>query len=244
MILALVASLSLTTTLDDLKLGVKNYEWYIAYTVARGLEEPFIGKWNLPNSTLPPLTAEEKTALTRAALAQLKTFVMSPAGREQWARAIQGPPVDLAERSALLAADVTFWTTIIKERKPSKPTDASRRDKALNKQRAFAAERPRLEREAATTMKAQELHDEAMFVVQLKERLTYFLAESKSIPFDAKLIEADGRKVFADAKLESKPNWWKFCFRAGPEATTAAREFATQWLAELNAPSAKLGDDK
>ena len=91
---------------------------------------------------------------------------------------------------------------------------------------------------------AQEKHDEALFVAQLKERLAYFLAESKSIPFDAKLTETDGRKYFADTKLEAKPNWWKFCFRAGPEATNAARDFATQWLAELSAPSAKLSDDK
>lgn len=244
MILALVASLTLTTTLDDLKLQMKPFEWYAGYTVARGLEEPFIGRWNLPNGVVPTLTPEDKASLTRAALAQVKTFIMSPAGREQWARALQGSPTDIAERSAMIAADVAFWNTIVKERKPAQPNDASRRDKATNKQRAFAADRARLEREAATMKLAQERHDEAMFVAQLKERLAYFLAESKSIPFDAKLTETDGRRYFADAKLEAKPNWWKFCFRAGPEATNAAREFATQWLAELSSPSAKLSDDK
>ncbi len=244
MILALVASLSLTTTLDDLKLQMKPFEWYAGYTVARGLEEPFIGKWNLPNLTLPPLTPQEKADLTRAALTQVKTFVMSPAGREQWLRALEGTPGDLAERSAGFAADVAYWSTLAKERKPPNSRDAQRRDRAINKQRAFAGERPRLEREAATMKLAKEQHDEAMFVAQLKERLAYFLAETKSMPFDAKLTEADGKKYFADAKLEAKPNWWKFCFRAGPEATNAAREFVTQWLGELNEPSARLSDDK
>ncbi len=84
------------------------------------------------------------------------------------------------------------------------------------------------------------------FKLQLKERLTYFLTETKSVPFDAKLVESNGKKQFADKTLEAKPKWWKFCFRAGPEATKAARDFATAWLAEVNAPPspAKLSDDK
>ena len=53
-----------------------------------------------------------------------------------------------------------------------------------------------------------------------------------------------GKKVFVSASLEGRPHWWKFCWRAGPEATNAAREFATTWLAELNAPPSRLSDDK
>lgn len=244
MLLALLASLSLGTTLDDLKLQVKPFEWYVGSTIARGLQEPVISRWNLPNHALPELTPQEKADLTRAALTQLKAYVMSPAGREQWLKALQGAPTDLADQSASLASSVAYWGTLARERKPANPRDAQRRDTATNKQRAFAADRPRLEREVATFLQAQAQHDETMFVTQLKERLTYFLAESKSIPFGAKLVDVDGRKLFADGKLEGKPNWWKFCFRAGPEATNAAREFATEWLAELNAPSSKLSDDK
>ena len=40
MLLPLVASLALSTTLDDLKLQVKPFEYYVGYTIARGLEEP------------------------------------------------------------------------------------------------------------------------------------------------------------------------------------------------------------
>lgn len=244
MLLALLASLSLGTTLDDLKLQVKPFEWYVGSTLARGLEDPVISRWNLPNHTLPALTPQEKADLTRAALTQLKAFVMSPEGREQWLKALQGSPRDVAERSAGLASSVAYWSTLARERKPPVPRDAQLRDKFVNQQRAFAADRPRLEREVATFLQAQAQHDETMFIAQLKERLAYFLSESKNLPFDAKLVEVDGRKLFADGKLEGKPNWWKFCFRAGPEATNAAREFAAQWLAELNAPSAKLSDDK
>lgn len=244
MLLALVASLSLGTTLDELNLQMKPFEWYAGFTVARGLQDPFISRWNLPNHTLPELTPQEKAELTRAALTQLKAFVMSPAGREQWLKALQGSPSELAERSAGLASSVAYWSTLAKERKPPVPGDAQARDAALSKQRAFTAERPRLEREVATFLRAQAQRDETMFIAQLKERLTYFLSETKSVPFSAKLVEVDGRKRFVDGALEGKPNWWKFCFRAGPEATNAAREVATQWLAELDAPSAKLSDEK
>lgn len=50
-------------------------------------------------------------------------------------------------------------------------------------------------------------------------------------------LELNGKNQFADKTLEAKPKWWKFCFRVGPEATKAARDFATSWLAELNAPA-------
>ncbi|MGV3622945.1 MAG: hypothetical protein ACO1OB_19150, partial [Archangium sp.] len=106
------------------------------------------------------------------------------------------------------------------------------------------ANRARLEREAVTRAKAMASPDQAAYVAQLKERITYFLAETKQMPWDAKLEEKNGKKVFVNPALEGKANWWKFCWRAGPEATNAAREFATQWLADLNAPPSKLSDDK
>jgi hypothetical protein len=39
--------------------------------------------------------------------------------------------------------------------------------------------------------------------------------------------------VFVNNDYERKPPEWKLCFRAGKEATAAARVFASDWLAEL-----------
>lgn len=111
---------------------------------------------------------------------------------------------------------------------------------------AAKKDRARLDKEELAREKAVAQPDDAAFKAQLTARLTYFLSETKVMPFDAKLSESNGRRYFVDRALEAKPNWWKFCFRAGPGATKAARDFATAWLAELNAPpsAAKLSDDK
>jgi hypothetical protein len=63
----------------------------------------------------------------------------------------------------------------------------------------------------------------------IKRRLTFFLETTKDVDFGAKLA---GRQ-FANEDYESKPSEWKMCYRAGREATTAAREVATAWLADL-----------
>jgi flagellar biosynthesis GTPase FlhF len=69
--------------------------------------------------------------------------------------------------------------------------------------------------------------------VVIARRLKDFLAMSADVNFDAKLVAKDGRKEFADPAFQSKPDAWKMCFRAGREATMAARAAAQQWLKEL-----------
>lgn len=247
MLLPLVASLALGTSLADLKLEVNNFRYVIASGVANGLEEAPLSKYSV-RAPMPELSGDDKAALTREALTTMKAWLASEAGRKEWA-AMVGPGgyvASTAEKSANLASSVAYFGTLVKERKPANPRDAEQLARFSNQQRAFKADRPRLERELLTRAKATAAPDEANFNAQLKERLTYFLAETKQVPWDAKLEEKNGRKVFVSATLEAKPNWWKFCWRAGPEATNAAREFATQWLAELNAPppASKLSDDK
>ncbi|HEX7150178.1 MAG TPA: hypothetical protein VF618_01730 [Thermoanaerobaculia bacterium] len=67
----------------------------------------------------------------------------------------------------------------------------------------------------------------------IRQRLAAFMKVSADVDFDAKLV-ASGRKMrFANAAYESKPPDWKLCYRAGKEATTAARTVAAAWLKEL-----------
>lgn len=64
--------------------------------------------------------------------------------------------------------------------------------------------------------------------------LRAFLATSATVDFSAKLVSVDKQMRFENEEYESKPSDWKLCFRAGKEAVTAARAFATAWLAELS----------
>ena len=64
-------------------------------------------------------------------------------------------------------------------------------------------------------------------------RLREFLAASADIDFNAKLKPIDGRMLFENSTYQNKPEQWKLCFRAGKEATTAARAAVQTWLKEL-----------
>jgi hypothetical protein len=61
-------------------------------------------------------------------------------------------------------------------------------------------------------------------------RLREFLDVSADVDFDAKLVPAGRLMRFAEPRYEEKPPTWKLCFRAGREATAAAREAAQTWL--------------
>ncbi len=75
--------------------------------------------------------------------------------------------------------------------------------------------------------------------VLVANRLQRFLDVSADVDHAAKLVDKDGKKVFADAALEAKPKEWKMCFRAGKPATDAARAFAQKWLGDLRAQGIK-----
>ena len=71
--------------------------------------------------------------------------------------------------------------------------------------------------------------------VTLKRRLQAFLDATAEVDFDAKTTGQGGSRRFVDEQYEAKPPEWKMCFRAGREASDAARAFAKDWLAELDA---------
>jgi len=69
--------------------------------------------------------------------------------------------------------------------------------------------------------------------ILIQKRIREFLETSADVDFAAKLIASGSKMRFANEDDEGKPAEWKICFRAGKEATEAARAFARSWLAEL-----------
>jgi chemotaxis protein histidine kinase CheA len=69
--------------------------------------------------------------------------------------------------------------------------------------------------------------------VAIARRLRDFLAMSADVNFDATLVGKGTARTFADPKFEAKPDAWKLCYRAGREATAAARAAAQAWLKEI-----------
>ncbi len=67
----------------------------------------------------------------------------------------------------------------------------------------------------------------------IAKRLREFLAASADVDFAAKLTSRNGKMVFENGTYEQKPSQWKMCYRAGKEATGAARAAVQAWLKEL-----------
>jgi hypothetical protein len=67
----------------------------------------------------------------------------------------------------------------------------------------------------------------------IKKRLQTFLDATKNVDFGAKLVKKDKFMVFAREEYENKDGNWKLAYRAGKEATEAARAFAQEWLKGL-----------
>jgi hypothetical protein len=69
--------------------------------------------------------------------------------------------------------------------------------------------------------------------VSIKMGLRIFLEETKDVDYYATTFMKDSRKIFTDPLYEAKPGQWKACYRAGREVSEAGRNFAKEWLAEL-----------
>ena len=67
----------------------------------------------------------------------------------------------------------------------------------------------------------------------IARRLREFLALSADVDFAAELRSDGGRMLFVNPAYQAKSAQWKMCFRAGKEATTAARAAVQAWLQEL-----------
>ena len=67
----------------------------------------------------------------------------------------------------------------------------------------------------------------------IAKRLREFLAATADVDFNAKLKPVDGRMLFENTVYQNKLQPWKLCFRAGREATTAARTAVQTWLKQI-----------
>ena len=104
----------------------------------------------------------------------------------------------------------------------------------LDEIRAARAERTREYEHAVANWQREYPDDPATPVAR---RLREFLAVSADVDFGAALkTTEDGRSRFENPAYEAKSAPWKLCFRAGREATAAARAAVAGWLKELEAP--------
>jgi hypothetical protein len=212
----------------------------------------------LPAAAFKLMPAATRAEVATAGIAWLKTFTASPDFKAQYAQIrnthkppapeFPGTPEDelkkadddqmrQAEESkkAIAALPADQRARIEESLKAAQAMVAQQNTPEMRKIRldglkAIRAERTKqYEQELATWNRN---YPESAAPV-IAKRLREFLAASADVDFTATLVSKNGRMVFENAAYEQKPSQWKMCYRAGKEATGAARAAAQAWLKEL-----------
>lgn len=156
---------------------------------------------------------------TRAQLLKVKRMELERSIQEMFA-ASAGLPKSAQESTQLAAKELR------------RATEAQWQDGAvleLEEDERFNLERAAYERNLL------EFPDDVR--ASIKRTLDLFLEQTRDIDYSAALKEDEGgKKVFVSETYEARGRTWKMGFRAGREATEAAREFVARWRKELSAP--------
>ena len=216
------------------------------------------------NDVFKAASTATRVAMVNFALTLARTFVETDDFKRRYAdhREANGPDplpeeptVDaiLAKQRAGFEEQVTEMRKLFDQITPEQRATLEAGWKEMRQQLADLETGPRRAEldQALREQRADQLRTHAAAVTQLDtvwpadpralvaNRLRHFLEVSSDVAYDARLIDKEGQKVFADAALEAKPREWKLCFRAGKPATDAARGFAQKWLGDLQAQGIK-----
>jgi PAS domain-containing protein len=212
----------------------------------------------LPAGGFKVLPAAARAEVAAAGVAWLKTYVASAEFAQQYAQIREsrkplppqfaGTPEDevkkadeqqkqeMEESKAALAALPPAQRAQIEEAmKAAQAMTAQLNTPEMRKMRLDAVKAERAER---TTQYEQELASWRRNFPEsaaplVAKRLREFLAASADVDFAATLTPRNGKMVFANPAYEQKPGQWKICYRAGKDATMAARAAVQAWLKEL-----------
>jgi hypothetical protein len=214
------------------------------------------GMFGLGNTAKPflALAPAARAAAVNDVVGWAKTYFASPAFKAEWAKEReQAKPQQDARGTVddeLKAKNAEQQKSLDDARKmlPMLPPDAQKamqeqlkqmeatmKDPAQQKMQRdmIIAERGDKDKQFTDDMKRWGEQYPADHNVLIAKRLHDFLTVSADVNFDAKLKVENSAKVFVDPQYEEKPPEWKMCYRAGREATQAARTAATQWLKEI-----------
>jgi hypothetical protein len=249
-----VCAISIVTHAQDVlsQLGITPLAAKVAVNsvISSGIQNP-----GLPAKAFTLLPAAARAQMAAAGVAWLKTYTGSPEFTRQYAQvrqahkpappAFEGTPEDelkkadedqarQAEESRRAIAALPPEQRAQIERAMNAAQAATARTNTPGMRRAgiiaARAARTREYEQARDAWTRDYPEDPAPIVAK---RLREFLAVSGDVDFDAALTPRNGKMVFENPSYEEKPAPWKICYRAGREATTAARAAVQAWLKGL-----------
>jgi hypothetical protein len=221
--------------------------------ITRGLNNP-----GLPGKAFNLLPGPARAGVATAGMAWLRTYTASPEFKQQYARIRQdhkpapprfeGTPEDELKKAdeeqrqqaedskkAIAALPADQRAQIEEALKAAQVMTAQMNTPEMRKSRLGGITADRAvrmkEHEADLATWSRDYPEDPSAAIA--RRLREFLEISAEVDFAAPLTSRNGKMVFADEQYEQKSPQWKMCYRAGKEATAAARAAAQAWLREL-----------
>lgn len=250
---SLVAAASAADVLSQLGIPADSAREAVQIVLNSGVNNP-----GLPAKLFKAAPAAARAEMASAGIAWVKTYTASPEFKAKWAEIrethrppkpeFDGTPEDELKRAddeqkqqadeskkALASLPPETRKQIEESMKAADAVRASMDTPEMRKTRlasivAMRAERTSQYEQELATWKRDYPESPAPAIAK---RIREFLAFSADVDFGARLIGKNGKMVFENPAYEAKSSQWKMCFRAGREATTAARAAAQAWLKEL-----------
>jgi hypothetical protein len=212
----------------------------------------------LPAQALKALPPATRAQAATAGVAWVKSYVNSPEFKRQYAQVKlhhkpEAPTWTLTPEQEVQKSEEEQKQQMAESRQAIANLPAEQRkamEEALKQAADMAAKMntPELRKMKRDGIKAQRADETREYQTALAKwqqdypddpkpvvvkRLKEFLALSADVDYNATLKTTNGRSVFENPAYQSKSAQWKLCFRAGREATTAARAAVQAWLTEL-----------
>lgn len=206
-----------------------------------------VSGWPSPTAQLRASSGAGRAAAVKVLAGFARSYVASSDFKKRWdqerAQALGPPPVRRTYEQAVQELRSQLETATAQTKKVMaglQPEQRAQLQQGLVQMREELekqmADRKSLEEQedhryqyelSAYQQKAKDWPDDPS--LKVKSLLEDFLKGCADVDFKAKV--ENGRFVSADD--ESRSGLWKACYRAGPEATAAARDAAQRWLADL-----------
>ncbi len=212
----------------------------------------------LPSKAFKMLPPAARADAATAGVAWLKTYTATPDFKQQYAKirnnrkpqppVFQGTPEDELKK---MADEQARQSEESMKALASLPADQRKQiEDAMKQAQAMAAkmDTPEMRKMRLDAIKAQRDQETKNYQKALADwqrdfpenpngaiarRLHEFLDLSATVDFNAKLIPQNSVMLFENSAYQNKPEQWKLCFRAGKEATAAARAAVQAWLKEI-----------
>jgi hypothetical protein len=185
-----------------------------AYTRTPLFRDRYAEYWqaNRPHPPEAPKTSTEQNKEVQDGLRQMEESIknMPPEMRKEMEQMVK----DLKAQQEAMQKDARLQAMMVEGAKMQEQEQAREYEQRLKE---YEAEHPK--------------NPDALVAKRLRE----FLDLSATVNFDARLVKSGGMMRFEKTEYEEQSSEWKLCYRAGREATAAAREYAQAWVKELAA---------